>query len=560
MFDPERFERELFDSTDEERTFIAELRAYFLDSRLKPISNEDIYSNKFSEDAYRRAFKAAQEAGICGFNIPQEYGGLGLSSKLAAMLIEEMCAVDGGIGLSIGASSSLVAVPVMLFGTQEQKRRWLPLIAKGEVIGCYCQTESDAGSDVASIKTRAVQREDGVWVINGEKQFITNGAYAHLAVVVARTSTFEGNPHKGISVFLVDLERAKKQGQFSVLREAERKAGLHASPTSAVAFIDCTADDVLGSIDEGWKILMATLASSRATAIGSQGVGIAKGAWRIADAYARQRVQFKQPLSNFPDVQWEMLSVESAIDAAHLLVIRSALLRDYFSQSDPRDSRPWQMEASVTKLYGSELASEATSSAMQVLGGFGYMMESGVPKFWHDGRVVSIYEGTSGVQRLVIGREIIARALKHFSSKSEFVRWKLTKKWVLSNHDEENAFWGRMNYVGKDERVMLKEFMLIRKRFIGCFQEVLSHNSPKRDSSSLPLAWRFIVEAFVACEAAKMLLWQLVYHRERHPHAAPFRAHASWGVYRAKVAVFALKAARDCDSELEAACGFVGSD
>lgn len=557
MLDTARIEAELFNLTEIERFAMRELGDGFF-KRLEPLVDEIRDENVFNEDVFRRIIELARDAGICGFNIPSEYGGIDLPPRLQALFVLEMCAVDGGIGLSIGASSSLAANPIMQFGTKEQKRRWLPRIAAGELIGCYCQTEADVGSDVASIQTRAVQNEDGRWIINGSKVFITNGAQSNFALVVARTNDYPDSPHKGITVFIVDLDRAKKEGQFQILNAAERKAGLHISPTSAIAFVDCEADEVLGEVDGGWAIVMTTLASSRTTAIGPQGVGIAKAAWRIGDAYARGRMQFGEPIINVPDVQWEVLSAEAGIAQAQLLLLRSVLLR---AELGTADSRPWQMEASETKLYASELAEWAPSRMMQAMGGFGYIMKSRMPKIWHDGRVVSIYEGTSGIQRLIIGREAIKRASATLHDEHDIEEWKRMRNWVFSNADEESAFSERMNLASSADRDLFREFSYLRLQFVENFQKALEDEALLSATSSLPLAWRFLTEALVELEGAKLLIWKTAYHAQMgHERVERFRAHARWALQRAQRAVGARGNRLDLSADLENACALVARE
>lgn len=402
----------LFRLTEEEALFQQELRNRFSeDPVFQDIIGRARESTAFDRDLYHEAFQYFQRCGLTGYGIPETYGGWPGTSRGSILAAEETCRHDPSIGLSQGATTSLVATPIMLFGTEEQKQTWLPKIAKGEVIGCYCQTEPDAGSDVASLKAEAVFR-DGRWRISGEKAFITNGSEAHLGLVVARIGP---DRYRGLAVFIVDLERAKLTGELTILRN-EKKPGLHLSPTTAMRFDDCCADGPLGAIrelpdgtrtGEGWKVLNATLVGSRATVIAAQGRAVALGAFDVARSYADMRTQFFLRITDMPQQRARILRVEAALEMGRLLSWQAALLRDTLGRED---SRPWQLEASLAKLWNGELAEWGPSEMLQLCGGVGYT-DARIFKFWQDGRIVKIYEGTSDVQCLIIAREMLLSCL-----------------------------------------------------------------------------------------------------------------------------------------------------
>jgi len=404
---------ELFALSDDEEMFRQELHNQLAkDPLFQEIVAKAEKLRDFDRDLFWEAFRYFKDAGFTAYGVPDEFGGTAISSRASVMLTDEICQHDGSIGLSLGATASLVANPLDLFGTTRQREKWLPKIAQGQILACYCQSEPEAGSDIASIKTTAVKRGDH-WIINGPKHFITNGSEAHLALVIARIGP---HPYKGLAVFVVDLEQGKKTGQITILRN-EHKAGLHLSPTTAMSFDNCVADSVLGTIEEddpkfgtyspgAWSIINATLAGSRASAIPAQGLGVVRGALREAKIAVSQRKQFGSKILGFPAQRTRILRIEAALKMGELLTWRAALLRDKLGK---QDSRPWQAEASMAKLWCSELAEWGTSEAMQLAAGIGYTNPK-IYKFWLDGRIVKIYEGTSEVQEMIIAGETLRRA------------------------------------------------------------------------------------------------------------------------------------------------------
>ena len=433
---------ELFVLTEGEELFRTELKNRLArDKKFQDIINRTLLIKDFDRQLFWEAFNFFKNAGYSAYGIPEEYGGFPASSRGSVILTEELCALDASIGLSLGATISLVASPILHWGTEEQKKFWLPKIVAGEVLGCYCQTEPNSGSDVASIQGRAVLR-NGVWHITKSSRFITNGTEANLALVLVRTASRQEDVHYGLTMFIVDLERAKRERQASTPRN-EVKAGLHLSPTSEVIFDDCVADDILGELHHGWAVAMSTLVGSRATSIAAQGIGVGRAAWELARDYAIGRMQFGLKLEEIPQQRKRLQKMETAVHMARLLAWRSAMLRD---EKGARDSRPWECEASQAKLFSSEMAEWAPSEAMQLMGGVGYIMEAKAAKFWHDGRIVKIYEGTSDIQCTIIMHRLLERFGKELTwlaapRISAVTRWpharRLAVVWPVSKDEEE---------------------------------------------------------------------------------------------------------------------------
>ncbi|OHA04365.1 MAG: hypothetical protein A3A28_05715 [Candidatus Sungbacteria bacterium RIFCSPLOWO2_01_FULL_47_32] len=355
---------------------------------------------EFPWDIYRKLV----EAGYAGGVIEERYGGAGLGMFEFFLVTEEMCRADGGVGLSIGASQSLVGKPIQNFGTDEQKNYWLPKIASGEILAAYCQTEPDSGSDVSSIKTRAHQHSYGTtFRITGTKQFITNGSIADLLLVLARTGEHKYN---GLTCILVDAKKAREEGTLIVEKDFD-KLGIHCSPTSTLVFQDCIvpALNILGAEGTGWPIAMVTLTGSRSM-IAAQGVGLAQGALDEALTYVTQRKQFGKHLAEFQRVQGQLARIAMKLDAARLLGYRAAWLTD---ELGPMQAMDFMMEASMAKLYASEVVEEIASTAAELHGGMGFTTEARIGAIVEDARVLKIYEGTSAIQEYVIARQLLAK-------------------------------------------------------------------------------------------------------------------------------------------------------
>lgn len=349
----------------------------------------------------RDIFKKMAEQGLAGAVIPEEYGGTGLDALSYVLITEEICRADGGVGLSIGASQSLVAKPIEWWGTEAQKREWLPKIATGEVIAAYAQTEPQAGSDVAGIRTKGAHDGDAI-VVDGRKQFITNGSVADLILALVRTSDAE--PRRGLTMVLVDAKRAKEEGSLVVLKD-EDKAGLHCSPTSALAFENCRvpAENILGGEGMGFAVAMMTLTCSRAM-IAAQSVGLAQAAFDCALEYVLEREQFGKKIAEFQKTQTKLAQMAVKIEAARLLTYRAAKLAD---EQGPMNFQEFMAEASMAKLYASTIAEEVASMAAKMHGGMGFMADSRVSAIHADSMVLQTYEGTSDIQELIIARKFL---------------------------------------------------------------------------------------------------------------------------------------------------------
>jgi alkylation response protein AidB-like acyl-CoA dehydrogenase len=331
--------------------------------------------------------------GLLGVPIPEDEGGAGLDTLAYAIAVEEFARVWGSLALIVAAHTSLGCGPLHLAGTDEQKQRWLVPMAQGHVLGAYGLTEPDAGSDSGGTRTTARQ-DGGDWVINGRKRFITNAGQAGTYIVTARTGDrADGSPE--ISGFIVP---ADARG-FSVGR-IEQKMGLHSSATGELLFEDCRvpASQMLGSRGDGWKIFLAILDGGRIS-IGAMALGLAQAALDAAVPYARERKQFGRAIGTFEGVAFMVADMSTEIEAARQLVYRAAWLKD--------QGRDYSLAAAQAKLYASEVSQRATNNAVQIHGGYGYVEEYKVERYLRDAKLTEIGEGTSQIQRLVIGRKVL---------------------------------------------------------------------------------------------------------------------------------------------------------
>ena len=337
-------------------------------------------------------FRRLGGLGMMGILVPEEYGGVGLSYRHYAMILEELGAVEGGIGLSVAAHNSLCTNHVLTFGNENQRRTWLPRLAAGEALGAWALTEPEAGSDSGATKTTAVRNDKG-WVLNGTKNFITHASVGEVAVIMARTKP--GSDHHGISAFLVPL----KTPGVSVGKH-EDKVGMRVSDTASLIFEDCQvgADALLGKEGDGFIQAMEILDGGRIS-IAALSVGIARGALDAALAYAKERRQFGKPIAAFQAIRFKLADMATAVHAARLLTERAADEKD-------RGGKTTLLSAQA-KVYASEVAVRVGEDAVQVLGGYGYCKDYPVEKFWRDAKLCTIGEGTSEIQRLVIARELL---------------------------------------------------------------------------------------------------------------------------------------------------------
>ena len=333
--------------------------------------------------------------GLLAPAIPEQYGGPGLDATALCLIVEEVARADAGTSVSIAVQNGLVASPLLRAGTAEQKERWLPRLASGEVLGCYALTEPGVGSDTAALTTRAVPAEDG-WSISGAKQWISNGGFADLFIVFARTG---GEGAHGISAFVTG-----EAAGLAVGAEIP-KLGLHSSSTVELAFDDVRvgADAMLGPEGEGLKLALATLDGGRIT-VAAQACGIARAALDLAVRYATDREAFGGPIARFQGVQFPIADIAAQLDAARLLTLHAAALRDA--------DKPHGVAGAKAKLFASSVAVRAADVAVQTLGGYGYSAEYDAERLYRDAKITEIYEGTSQIQRVVIGRDLFGDAAR----------------------------------------------------------------------------------------------------------------------------------------------------
>jgi butyryl-CoA dehydrogenase len=339
----------------------------------------------------RAALRGLGELGALGIVVPEAWGGAGLDYVSLAVALEEIAAGDGATSTIVSVQNSVVCGPLNAFGTDAQKEQYLKPLARGERFGCFCLTEPQAGSDAAAIATRAT-RDGDHWVLDGVKQFITTGKNADVAIVFAVTDKARGK--KGISGFVVDTATPG----FVVAR-VEDKLGQRASDTAQIVFENCRvpAANLLGGEGDGYRIALANLEGGR-IGIAAQAVGMARAAFDAALAFARERVAFGKPVAEHQGVTFKLADMATQIEAARQLVWHAAALRDA--------GLPCLKEASMAKLFASEMAERVCSDAIQIHGGYGYVADFPVERIYRDVRVCQIYEGTSEIQRLVIGRAL----------------------------------------------------------------------------------------------------------------------------------------------------------
>lgn len=329
---------------------------------------------------------------ILAMPFPVEYGGIGASELSIVMAIEELsrCCATTALLLAV---QQLGSMPILLAGTDEQKRKYFPKLASGEWLAAYGLTESDSGSDAAAMRTMAVRRGDK-YILNGSKRFITNGGLAQVNSVMAITDPTKGT--RGISAFIVERDYPG----FSVGR-IEEKMGIKGSQTAELIFTDCEvpAENLLGREGDGFKIAMGTLDRTR-PGIGAQALGIAQGALDLAVAYAKQRVQFDKPIAEFQGIQFMLADMATKVEASRLLIYNVAEMID-------RGEKNFGQYSSMAKMFASDSAMEVTNDAIQVLGGYGYMKEYPAERMMRDAKITQIYEGTNQIQRLVIARALL---------------------------------------------------------------------------------------------------------------------------------------------------------
>ena len=339
----------------------------------------------------REALRGLAALGCYGIAVPERWGGAGLDHVCLAIAIEEIAAGDGATSTVVSVNNCPVCSILLNFGTDAQKARWLVPLARGEMLGAFCLTEPQVGSEASGLRTTARRDGDG-WVIDGVKQFITSGRNGDLAIVMAVTDRAAGK--RGISAFVVPTSTPGYHAE-----RLEEKTGQHASDTAQVVFEGCRvpADHLIGEEGQGYRIALSGLEGGR-IGIGAQAVGMARAAFEHALAYAKERVAFGVPIFEHQAVQFRLADMATRIEAARQLIWHAATLKDA--------GQPCLKEAAMGKLFASEIAERVCSDAIQVHGGYGYVRDFPVERIWRDVRVCQIYEGTSDIQRILIGRAL----------------------------------------------------------------------------------------------------------------------------------------------------------
>jgi butyryl-CoA dehydrogenase len=368
---------------DEAYTEIRDMVAKFSDAEVAPLAHDIDKNGEIPKDLIQKL----GENGLLGSYVPEEYGGAGMDYLSYSLIVEELSRNCASTGVLVSAHTSLCIWPILAFGTEEQKKKYLPKLASGENIGCFCLSEPNAGTDAGSLKTYAEDKGDH-WEINGTKNWITNGKEADIAIVFAKTEKTEN--YKGISAFIFETNTPG----FSIIK-VEDKLGIKGSSTCSLAFdkVKVPKENLLGKEKKGFSIAMATLDGGR-IGIASQALGIAEGAFRYARKYATERVQFGAPISNLQAIQFKIADMSTQIAASRLLIYHASQLKD--------KKLPYSKESAHAKVFASETAMWTTTQAIQVLGGNGYTKEYPVERFFRDAKITEIYEGTSEVQRIVI--------------------------------------------------------------------------------------------------------------------------------------------------------------
>ncbi|SDI61223.1 acyl-CoA dehydrogenase [Alteribacillus bidgolensis] len=374
--------------TDEQK-MIRKMVRDFANNEVAPTAAERDEEEKFD----RKLFDQMAELGLTGIPWPEEYGGIGADYLSYVIAVEELSRVCASTGVTLSAHLSLASWPIYTFGNENQKKKYLKALAEGKMMGAYGLTEPGSGSDAAAMKTTAVKDGDD-YVLNGSKIFITNGGMADVYVVFAVTSP--ETKHKGVSAFIIE----KDFSGFSVGKK-EKKLGIRSSPTTEIIMENCRvpAENLLGEEGEGFKIAMKTLDGGR-NGIAAQAVGIAQGALDAATDYAKERKQFGKPIGSMQGISFKLADMATKIEASRLLTYQAAWRES--------EGVSYGKESAMSKLFAGDTAMEVTTEAVQVFGGYGYTKEYPVERFMRDAKITQIYEGTNEIQRLVIGKMLLA--------------------------------------------------------------------------------------------------------------------------------------------------------
>ena len=377
-----------FEFTEEQKMVRSSVRE-FAENEIAPLAREYDEAEKFP----RRQLEGLAELGMLGMIIPEEYGGAGFDSVSYALALEEISKADSSVAVIVGVTNSVCCYPILSFGTERQKQKYLVPLAKGEKLGAFCLSEPHAGSDATNLKTRAVKDGDS-YVLNGTKSWVTNGGEAEIHIVMAVTGENDGK--KEVTAFIVE-----KDTKGLSVSSVEHKLGQRASKTTEMSFEDVRVpqENVLGKIGKGLRVAFNSLDNGR-IGIGALSVGIAQAAYEEAKEYAKDRVAFGQPIAEFQAIQFKLADMATEIEAARLLTVRAAWMKD-------ENHKNTGIYASMAKLFASEMANRVCADAIQIHGGNGFSRHYNVEKYYRDARITTIYEGTSEIQKIVISRGIL---------------------------------------------------------------------------------------------------------------------------------------------------------
>jgi butyryl-CoA dehydrogenase len=374
---------------DSDHQMLRETLRRFAEEEIEPKAAHHDRTREFPMES----FKKCAELGLTGVMVDEKYGGSGMDALSYVITIEEISRVDASLGVVLSVNNSLYCHPISTFGTEEQKVKYVAPFAAGEKLGAYCLTEANAGSDAGSLRTAAVKKGDK-WILNGAKVFVTNGIAADASIVYAKTDP-DAPGSKGISAFIVERDFPGYS-----MGKPETKMGITSSGSVEIVLTDCEVPEanLLGEQDKGFKIALHTLDGGR-IGIAAQSLGIAQGALDKALQYSKERVQFGGPISEKQSIQWMLADMATETDAARLLTYRAAYAKD--------NKERYTLEASMAKLFASENANKVAYKAVQIFGGYGYISEYPVERYFRDARITEIYEGTSEIQRVVIASHIL---------------------------------------------------------------------------------------------------------------------------------------------------------
>ncbi len=377
----------------EEQRAVREMARDFAQQEVAPLARELDRTARFPKELVARM----AELGLMGVAVPEEYGGSGMDHVAYALAMEEVSAACASTGVIMSVNNSLVCDPILRYGTEEQKREFLVPLASGKKLGCFGLTEPSSGSDAAHMDTTAV-RDGDHWVLEGAKNWITNGPEADLIVVFCNTDREAG--HRGVTAFIVP----KGTPGFET-DPPDEKMGIHAALSCTVSFSECRVPDRyrLGAVGEGFKVAMSTLDGGR-IGIAAQALGIARAAFEKALAYSQERKAFGRPIAKLQAIQFKLAEMATRLDAARLLTWRAAWLKD---QARNDSKLRYTREAAEAKLYASETATFVTHQAMQIFGGYGYSREYDLERHYRDARITEIYEGTSEIMRVVVANQVL---------------------------------------------------------------------------------------------------------------------------------------------------------